>query len=416
MPSWACTTGLDAAALAARLLVPAVAVAGDVAALDLDHREADARPGDEQVDLLLPPPSSRPTELDAARLSGSCSRSASHTTASAPLVAEVGVAGSSAARVFLPRAESAKAASSTMGGDGVLRRDRPLEKNPAVPPLSDSYDVDLIEELPDGRRHLVCEDCDHRWHHGEVRPAAVARDPRAALRDRFPSGHERLCRAGPGSSWRRSKRTSSADALAQPRTSVLGEVPGRSEPDGLPLCDPADLKAFANNSTGANPGNMAAFNTAWNRLGGAEAAGRTRETISYLLYGPEATPLEDRLTRLIRGGPRRGDARLPREPADSRSSASSCPTASCRSSGYTTDRRRQARILLARWSPGSSCRRRSPRRTGRSAGWPYWSNDLLLNFDGRGLRQQRATLPSSCGSSGRRCGADRARLPPGAPP
>jgi hypothetical protein len=46
---------------------------------------------------------------------------------------------------------------------------------------------------------------------------------------------------------------------------------------------------------------MSAFNTEWNRLGPADAASRVRDAIEYLLYGPEDTYIEDRLTNLING-------------------------------------------------------------------------------------------------------------------
>ena len=41
------------------------------------------------------------------------------------------------------------------------------------------------------------------------------------------------------------------------------------------------------------------FSRAWKRLGEDVAADRTRASISYLLRGPDAVPLEDRLTQLI---------------------------------------------------------------------------------------------------------------------
>ena len=41
------------------------------------------------------------------------------------------------------------------------------------------------------------------------------------------------------------------------------------------------------------------FSRAWKRLGEDVAADRTRASISYLLRGPDAVPLEDRLTHLI---------------------------------------------------------------------------------------------------------------------
>lgn len=70
---------------------------------------------------------------------------------------------------------------------------------------------------------------------------------------------------------------------------------------GLAVCNRQDLKDFANNTTGANPGNMSVFNRAWNEMGEKDAASRTRASIEYLLRGPDMVPVEDRLTRLILG-------------------------------------------------------------------------------------------------------------------
>ena len=71
--------------------------------------------------------------------------------------------------------------------------------------------------------------------------------------------------------------------------------------DGLWRCDPADLKRFANSDVGANPGNQATFESAWNDLRQEAAAESTRQTIEYLLYGPATVPLEDRLQHLLSG-------------------------------------------------------------------------------------------------------------------
>ena len=72
-------------------------------------------------------------------------------------------------------------------------------------------------------------------------------------------------------------------------------------PAGLAVTDPQALKDFANSNIGANPGNMSVFNAAWHQMGSETAAERVRETISYLLYGRDNVPLEDRLTHLIEG-------------------------------------------------------------------------------------------------------------------
>ncbi|MFJ5075206.1 hypothetical protein ACIP8Z_11465 [Streptomyces sp. NPDC088553] len=72
-------------------------------------------------------------------------------------------------------------------------------------------------------------------------------------------------------------------------------------PDGLWTCDPRALKDFANSEIGAHPGNQATFNSAWNGMGDAAAGETTRQTIEYLLRGPDDVPLEDRLEHLLSG-------------------------------------------------------------------------------------------------------------------
>lgn len=69
----------------------------------------------------------------------------------------------------------------------------------------------------------------------------------------------------------------------------------------LPTAPPYDLKYFANANIGASAGNMSVFNKEWNTLGEGEAASLVRATIDYLLYGPEGTDIQDRLTNLING-------------------------------------------------------------------------------------------------------------------
>ena len=69
--------------------------------------------------------------------------------------------------------------------------------------------------------------------------------------------------------------------------------------EGLAACEPQELKDFATSSVGAHPGNMSVFNRAWKRLGEDDAADRVRGAVEYLVRGPETTPVEDRLTRLI---------------------------------------------------------------------------------------------------------------------
>ena len=62
-----------------------------------------------------------------------------------------------------------------------------------------------------------------------------------------------------------------------------------------------DLLEFANSPTIASAGNMSGLNRAWKTQGPDKAAQKVRESIDYLLYGPESLRLEDRLTQLIDG-------------------------------------------------------------------------------------------------------------------
>jgi hypothetical protein len=71
--------------------------------------------------------------------------------------------------------------------------------------------------------------------------------------------------------------------------------------DGLPTASPAAIYEFANTATVANPGNMSGFNRAWKTQGDDKAAVKVRETIDFLLYGPESLRLEDRFTQLVDG-------------------------------------------------------------------------------------------------------------------
>jgi len=167
-------------------------------------------------------------------------------------------------------------------------------------PNCESDELDLIEKDSDDRRHIRCVQCGHDWWRGEAKRAPQPRtinDHRAA----FEAAHQ----LAPG-------RKAVVDGL---KAEFLTRRPGADDDvveywtryqqifsrDGLPRCNPRDLKDFANTETGARPGNMSVFNTAWNELGDEEAARRTRSTIEYLLYGPDTTPLEDRLTNLIEG-------------------------------------------------------------------------------------------------------------------
>lgn len=76
--------------------------------------------------------------------------------------------------------------------------------------------------------------------------------------------------------------------------------------DGLARVTGEQLRRFANSDLVAHPGNMSNFNDEWNKRGDEDARERVVETISYLLYGPEGTHLEDRLSDLILSNRGRG--------------------------------------------------------------------------------------------------------------
>ncbi len=165
----------------------------------------------------------------------------------------------------------------------------------------ESDDLELVANLEDGRKRLRCCSCGQEWVRGEAKPVRRPLDTVAALRQRFPSPED----AHPDV-LARAERLKGAFLQSKPRSRPeVGAYWARYQQvfseEGLRTADPQDLKDFANSNIGANPGNMSVFNTAWNEMGPELAAERVRESVGYLLYGPETTPLEDRLTHLIDG-------------------------------------------------------------------------------------------------------------------
>jgi hypothetical protein len=170
-------------------------------------------------------------------------------------------------------------------------------------PVCNSGDLDGVEKLADGRLVVRCLECDHEWVRGESRPtpAPVLAANYESLRSTFPSAddvepdvRDRVRKLA--GEFRETTPTTDADVA--PYWARYQQV---FSPEGLWTVDPADLKAFANNSVGAHPGNMSVFNSAWNELGPEQAAERVRATIDHLLRGPAGTRLEDRFTDLVEG-------------------------------------------------------------------------------------------------------------------
>ncbi|WP_199424605.1 DUF7662 domain-containing protein [Actinotalea solisilvae] len=168
-------------------------------------------------------------------------------------------------------------------------------------PKCDSDDLDLLEKAPDDRRHIGCNNCGHDWWRGEPKPTAYQPKGITELRDSFHATHQVSPRRQATVDTLRDEFFAAHPAPDDDVQQYWARYQQVFSAEGLPHCNPRDLKDFANSDTGAHPGNMSVFNTAWNELGDDEAAERTRGAINYLLYGPDHVPLEDRLTHLIDG-------------------------------------------------------------------------------------------------------------------
>ena len=175
---------------------------------------------------------------------------------------------------------------------------------PVQCPNCESQGLELVEELDDGRRRLRCSSCGHEWLRGEARRVYRTATTITDLKATFPSPDD--------------VQSARVEHVTGLRARFLQDHPDRDPkavafreryralfaPDELQKVSPEDLKYFANANLAANPGTMTVFNDEWNRLGPTEAARTVREAIAYLLYGPDNTFIEDRLTNLIVG--RRG--------------------------------------------------------------------------------------------------------------
>jgi len=164
-----------------------------------------------------------------------------------------------------------------------------------------SDDINLVEVLPDSRRHLTCAECARDWLRGDAVAALVTTADISVAHRRFPDPSQvTAARREHVEQLKKTflERQPQVDPRVTPYWTRYQQV---FSPAGLLTAHPQDFKDFANSNIGANPGNMSVFNTAWNNLDEAEAAERVREVIGYLLYGPETIPVEDRLTHLIRG-------------------------------------------------------------------------------------------------------------------
>lgn len=171
-------------------------------------------------------------------------------------------------------------------------------------PECGSADLDLVEVLEDERRRVKCESCGHEWLRGEARVVYKTSRSIEDLRKSFPSPDDVRPEDAERARALKEEYLKGHPAASTQALEFRERYQAVFSKEGLAKASPADLKYFANSNLAGNPGNMSVFNTAWNEIGVEEGARRVRDAIEYLLYGPEETFLEDRLTNLIEG--RRG--------------------------------------------------------------------------------------------------------------
>jgi hypothetical protein len=169
-------------------------------------------------------------------------------------------------------------------------------------PTCNSEDINGTPQA-DSRLLIHCNDCGHEWLRGEAR-----RDPGRPAVQTFESLHSSF------------PTPSAVRPDVRERVELLRAdfLLTRREPDpdvekfraryqelfsreGLATAPAEELYEFANSDTVASAGNMSGFNRAWKTQGEERAAQKVRESIEFLLYGPESLRLEDRLTQLVDG-------------------------------------------------------------------------------------------------------------------
>jgi hypothetical protein len=156
---------------------------------------------------------------------------------------------------------------------------------------------------PDSRLLSHCADCGHEWLRGEAR-----RDPgRPAVRtiDSLHAAFPTVLDVRPDVRERVAMLVSEFQLDHPQPDPEVADYRARFQPlftrEGLPTASPEDLLDFVTTDTVASPGNMSGLTRAWKTQGADKAAQKVRESIEYLLHGPDTIRLEDRLTQLIDG-------------------------------------------------------------------------------------------------------------------
>ena len=169
-------------------------------------------------------------------------------------------------------------------------------------PKCNSEDINGTPQA-DSRLLIHCNQCGTEWLRGEAR-----RDPGRPAVQTIDSLHAEFPTAA-------AVRHEIRDRVAMLQSEFLLNRP---EPDpelkeyraryqelfsreGLPTAPPKELEEFANTATIAAPGHMSGFNRAWKTQGPEKAAEKVRQSIEFLLYGPDSLRLEDRFTQLVDG-------------------------------------------------------------------------------------------------------------------
>jgi len=169
-------------------------------------------------------------------------------------------------------------------------------------PTCHSEDIDGTPQ-PDSRLLIHCNACGHEWLRGEARrdPARPAVQTAESLQASFPTPadvrpdvRERVMLLTSEFLMERPEPDPAVEAYRVRYAELFTR-------DGLRTATPDQLLYFANSTTVADPGNMSGFNRAWKTAGPDKAAGMVRDTIEYLLFGPESLRLEDRMTQLVDG-------------------------------------------------------------------------------------------------------------------
>ena len=170
-------------------------------------------------------------------------------------------------------------------------------------PKCNSEDINGTPQA-DSRLLIHCNDCGHEWLRGEARrdPGRPAVQTIDSLHAAFPTAADVRPDVRERVALLKSEfllnRPEPDPEVADYRDALPGAVQPRGPVDGRP---PTTCSTSRTPTTVASPGNMSGFNRAWKTQGPDKAAQKVRESIEYLLYGPESLRLEDRLTQLIDG-------------------------------------------------------------------------------------------------------------------